>query len=59
MDNPIIDRTLQVSWSVRPRAIKVNATSVGEWCKSNSFNEDHDHGVRNLVVNEDLLSCIQ
>lgn len=50
---------LQVSWSVRPRVIKVNANSVGEWCKGNGFKEDHAHGVRNLVVNEKLLSKIQ
>jgi opacity protein-like surface antigen len=50
---------LQVSWSVRPRVIKVNADSVGQWCKGNSFNEDHAHGVRNLVVNEKLLSHIR
>ena len=50
---------LQVSWSVRPRVIKVNATSVGEWCKGNSFKEDHAHGVRNLVINEKLLSRIR
>lgn len=49
---------LQVSWSVRPRVMKVNAASVGEWCKGNSFKEDHAHGVRNLVVNEKLLSRI-
>jgi hypothetical protein len=47
---------LQVSWSVRPRVIKVNADSVGLWCKDNSFKEDHAHGVRNLVVDEMLLS---
>lgn len=47
---------LQVSWSVRPRVMKVNAQSVGEWCKGNTFKEDHAHGVRNLVVNEKLLS---
>jgi hypothetical protein len=50
---------LQVSWSVRPRVLKVNAESVGEWCKGNSFKEDHAHGVRNLVVNEKLLSRIR
>lgn len=50
---------LQVSWSVRPRVLKVNATSVGQWCKGNAFNEDHAHGVRNLVVNEKLLSAIK
>lgn len=47
---------LQVSWSVRPRVMKVSAESVGQWCKGNIFNEDHAHGVRNLVINEELLS---
>jgi len=47
---------LQVSWSVRPKVVKVNVASVGEWCKANPFKEDHAHGVRNLVVNERLLS---
>lgn len=50
---------LQVSWSVRPRVMKVNADSVGQWCRGNSFKEDHAHGVRNLVVNEKLLSNIR
>lgn len=47
---------LQVSWSVRPRVMKVSAQSVGAWCKGNAFKEDHAHGVRNLVVNEKLLA---
>ncbi len=46
----------QVSWSVRPEVVKVNAETVGEWCKGNTFNEDHAHGVRNLVINPKLLS---
>lgn len=49
---------LQVSWSVRPKVTKVNAESVGQWCKNNVFKEDHAHGVRNLVTNESLLSKI-
>ncbi|MDP2562586.1 delta-class carbonic anhydrase [Psychrobium sp. 1_MG-2023] len=49
---------LQVSWSVRPKVAKVNAKSVGQWCKGNTFKEDHAHGVRNLVVNPDLISQI-
>jgi len=49
---------LQVSWSVRPKVVKVNVASVGEWCKSNAFDEDHAHGVRNLVESEQLLSKI-
>ena len=50
---------LQVSWSVRPQVAKVNIDTVAEWCKGNAFNEDHAHGVRNLVINPDLLSPIK
>ncbi|MDH5392496.1 MAG: delta-class carbonic anhydrase [Gammaproteobacteria bacterium] len=49
----------QVSWSVRPKVAKVNIHSVKQWCKGNVFNEDHAHGVRNLVKNPDLLSEIK
>ena len=49
----------QVSWSVRPKVAKVNIDTVGKWCKGNIFKEDHAHGVRNLVKNQDLLSSIK
>ncbi|MDX8388728.1 MAG: delta-class carbonic anhydrase [Ghiorsea sp.] len=49
----------QVSWSVRPQVAKVNIDTVGKWCEGNTFNEDHAHGVRNLVQNKDLLSNIK
>ena len=49
----------QVSWSVRPKVAKVNIKTVGQWCKGNVFKEDHGHGVRNLVMNPDLLSPIR
>ncbi|MGB0664859.1 MAG: delta-class carbonic anhydrase [Pontibacterium sp.] len=48
----------QVTWSVRPKVAKVDIASVGAWCKGNTFNEDHAHGVRNLVINPDLISNI-
>jgi len=48
----------QVSWSVRPQIAKVNIATVGKWCEKNDFNEDHAHGVRNLVTNPKLLSQI-
>ncbi|WP_291990656.1 delta-class carbonic anhydrase [Candidatus Accumulibacter sp. ACC007] len=48
----------QVTWSVRPKVAKVNIQSVGKWCKGNVFKEDHAHGVRNLVVNQKLISKI-
>ncbi|MCK5881962.1 MAG: hypothetical protein KAG18_08800, partial [Sinobacterium sp.] len=50
---------LQVTWSVRPKIAKVNIQSVGKWCEGNIFNEDHAHGVRNLVTNPDLISEIR
>lgn len=48
----------QISWSVRPLVAKVNIESVNVWLKSNVFDEDHAHGVRNLVINPKLLSTI-
>ena len=48
----------QVTWSVHPKVAKINIETVGKWCKGNVFNEDHAHGVRNLVTNPDLLSEI-
>jgi hypothetical protein len=47
---------LQVTWSVRPKVVKVNIDTVGEWCKNNEFNEYSAQAVRNLVINPDLLS---
>lgn len=47
---------LQVTWSVRPQVNKVDIASVEKWLEGNDFKENHAHGVRNLVVNPDLLS---
>lgn len=49
----------QVSWSIRPKVAKVNIATLGAWCKENAFKEDHAHGVRNLVINPELLSPIK
>lgn len=49
----------QVTWNVRPKVAKVDIRTVGEWCKGNIFDEDHAHGVRNLVTHPDLLSEIE
>lgn len=51
----------QVTWSVRPNVVKVNIESVQEWLHHDGehiFEEHHAHGVRNLVVNPELLSQI-
>ncbi len=50
---------LQVSWSVRPHCAKVSIQSLAKWCESNVFDEDHAHGVRELVTDPALLSEIE
>lgn len=47
-----------VSWSVRPRVMKIDINSVATWYADNIYAEDHAHGVRNLVINPDLISSI-
>ncbi len=49
----------KVTWSVRPEVKKVNIKSLGKWCERNVFDEDHAHGVRNLITNPNLLSPIK
>lgn len=49
---------LQVTWSVRPQVMKVSIKSVANWLEDNVFDEDHAHGVRNLIVEPELLSPI-
>ncbi len=46
----------QVTWNVRPKVKKVNIASVSKWFEGNPFEEHHAHGVRNLVMNPNLLS---
>lgn len=48
----------QVTWGVRSKVAKVSIQSVAKWLSYNAFDEDHAHGVRNLVINPDLLSVI-
>ena len=48
----------QVSWSVHPEVIKVSISSVAAWLADNQFDETYAHAVRNLVINESLLSEI-
>jgi hypothetical protein len=62
-----------VTWSVRPQCAKIHVASVNAWFAVhggedgdgmrpdgtvNVFKEAHSHGVRQLVVNPDLLSQI-
>lgn len=54
-----IGSPFQVTWSVRPNVLKVDINTVGTWLQSNVYQEDHAHGVRNLVINPKLLSDVQ
>ena len=49
---------LQVTWSVRPQCAKLDINTIGAWCESNEFDENHAHGVRELVTDKQLLSPI-
>ena len=50
---------LQVTWSVRPACAKLDVSSLHRWAaESNVFEEDHSHGVRQLVTAPELLAPI-
>jgi hypothetical protein len=50
---------LQVTWSVRPNCAKIDIKSLYKWAKDgNVFEEDHSHGVRQLVTAPELLAPI-
>lgn len=49
----------QVTWSVRPRVLRVSIRSLDAWLGHNVFEEDHAHGVRNLVIEPEQLSAIR
>lgn len=50
---------LQVTWSVRPDCARLDVNSLYAWAEAgNVFNEDHSHGVRQLVTAPGLLSRI-
>ncbi len=50
---------LQVTWSVRPQCAKIDINTLNDWCGDNVFEEDHAHGVRQLVTDPKLLSEIK
>ena len=51
---------MQVTWSVRPNCAKVDVNSLYEWARAgNIFEEDHSHGVRQLVTAPELLAPIK
>lgn len=50
---------MQVTWNVRPNCARLDIASLHRWvAHGNVFNEDHSHGVRQLVTAPELLSPI-
>jgi len=49
---------LKVTWSVRPNCAKVDIETVHKWCEKNVFQEDHGHGVRQIVTDPKFLDKI-
>jgi hypothetical protein len=49
---------MQITWNVRPRVLKLDIGSVEAWLRDNPFKETHAHGVRDLIVDPDLLAPI-
>jgi hypothetical protein len=49
----------QVTWSVRPQCAKLDINSLNAWAEAgNVFEEEHSHGVRQLVTAPELLAPI-
>ena len=48
-----------VTWSVRPNCAKLNIASLAKFCDGNIFEENHAHGVRQLVTDPKLLAEIR
>ncbi|MGY9050291.1 MAG: delta-class carbonic anhydrase [Rhodobacterales bacterium] len=50
---------LQVTWNVRPNCARLDISSLNRWvAEENVFEEEHSHGVRQLVTAPELLSSI-
>ena len=48
----------QVTWRVRPTCAKVSIDSLGGWCSSNVYGENHGHDVRKLVTSPAALEAL-
>jgi hypothetical protein len=50
---------LQVTWSVRPNCARLDIRGLNQWAEQgNIFEENHSHGVRQIVTAPELLSPI-
>lgn len=48
----------QVTWDVKKTCGSLDIDDFSKWCGNNIYNDNHAHGVRELVTSESLLSNI-
>lgn len=48
----------QVTWDVKTTCESLDIDNFSQWCSNNKYNDNHAHGVRELVTSEALLSTI-
>ena len=49
----------QVTWDVKTTCDALDIDNFSAWCSNNKYNDNHAHGVRELVTAEGLLSNIK
>ncbi len=49
---------LQVTWDVKKTCSTLDIDDFSKWCSNNKYNDNHAHGVRELVTSKALLSKI-
>jgi len=49
---------LQVTWDVKKTCSTLDIDDFSKWCSNNKYNDNHAHGVRDLVTSDELLSKI-
>ena len=48
----------QVTWEVKTTCDTLDIDDFSKWCSNNKYNDNHAHGVRELVTSDSLLSKI-
>jgi len=55
-DDPRPCSPARVQWAMDRRCLALQVSALGEWCRTNPWNEDHAHGLRDVIEREDWLS---
>lgn len=55
-DDPRPCSPARVQWAVARQCRALTLSALGAWCASNEWDEDHAHGVREVITRQDWLS---